>query len=211
MLRVEAYERFKRRLMSGELRPGQFVTQRELAALAGVPLNPAREAIQRLAFESLVKIHPQRGVQVVEASPRTINEAYDFRRMMETQAVRVFAERAPDALVDRLAGEARAEIEAFRAGRADLARATETDWRMHDEIVDFMGNGIVTEAFRINAARIRLCRVSNVLPPERLPKALAEHLDILAACRARDADAAVAALADHIETSRDIALGRARA
>ena len=45
MLRLRAYEEFRERLHSGELKPGQFVTQRELAKLVGVPLGAAREAI----------------------------------------------------------------------------------------------------------------------------------------------------------------------
>ena len=53
MTRLAAYESFKERLMTGELKPGQFVTQRELATLADVPLSIAREAIQKLQHETL--------------------------------------------------------------------------------------------------------------------------------------------------------------
>ncbi|WP_407649109.1 GntR family transcriptional regulator [Devosia algicola] len=47
MSRVAAYQNFRERLLSGELSPGQFVTQKELADLAGVPIATAREAIQK--------------------------------------------------------------------------------------------------------------------------------------------------------------------
>ena len=90
MLRLEAYEKFRERLLSGEIKPGQFVTQRELAKLVGVPVGAAREAIQRLEFESLLKVYPRRGIQVTEATARLIRNAYGFRMLIEKDAVRHF-------------------------------------------------------------------------------------------------------------------------
>ena len=41
-LRTDVYEQLKDRLLAGELRTGQFVSQRELADLLGATLNPVR-------------------------------------------------------------------------------------------------------------------------------------------------------------------------
>lgn len=208
MLRVEAYERFKSRLFSGELRPGQFVTQRELAELVGVPLGPAREAIQRLEFESLVKVYPQRGIQITDLSTRLIREAYQLRAILETGAVRHFAEGGARTVVESLFAQTRSVRE--RAGEAitDTLRreAVEVDWAMHDAVVDSLGNALFSEAYRVNAARIRLIRASNLFSDERLLGVMDEHLAILSACRDGKAARAAKLLEAHLATSRDRAL-----
>jgi DNA-binding GntR family transcriptional regulator len=42
-LRDQAYQRFTRGLLAREIRPGQFVTQRELSELTGMSLGAIRE------------------------------------------------------------------------------------------------------------------------------------------------------------------------
>ncbi|MGH7100965.1 MAG: GntR family transcriptional regulator [Acetobacteraceae bacterium] len=205
MFRVEAYERFKQRILSGELKAGQFVTQRELAQLAAVPLAAAREAIQRLEFESLMKVFPQRGIQIADVSVGRIRDAYQLRLIYEEAAIRIFAEKASEALIDDLLERTAVAAEGSRHKLTPQlrARAVETDWAMHDTIVDHAGNSLLTEAYRINAARIRLIRVTNVVSDARLPEVFAEHAAILEACRERDITAALDALRRHIETSED--------
>ena len=209
ILRLRAYEEFRERLLSGELKPGQFVTQRELAKLVGVPLGAAREAIQRLEFESLLKVYPQRGVQVAPASARQIRTAYQFRLVLEKEAVRNYAASAPIEEMTRL--EIATQRIVQRAKRSITARlqeeAVEVDWRMHDAFIDSLGNKIITESYRINAARIRLMRGSgNRLPPQRVVSALEEHLAILSACKARDVAGAIEQLERHIDASQKLTL-----
>ena len=47
-LRDKAYAEFTRHLFQREIRPGQFVSQRELVALTGMPLGAIRELVPRL-------------------------------------------------------------------------------------------------------------------------------------------------------------------
>ena len=83
MLRQDAYQKFRDCILSGDLKPGQFVTQKELCDLFGVPLGPAREAIQRLEYETLLKVYPKRGIQICDVSPRLIRNAFQFRCIIE--------------------------------------------------------------------------------------------------------------------------------
>ena len=59
----------------GELRTGQFVSQRELADLLGATLNPVREAIRKLEAEGLINVYAQRGIQIIEGGPKAINDS----------------------------------------------------------------------------------------------------------------------------------------
>ena len=76
MMRTDVYDQLKERLFSGELRAGQFVSQRELTELLGATLNPVREAIRKLEAEGLINVYAQRGIQIIEGDPKAINDAY---------------------------------------------------------------------------------------------------------------------------------------
>ena len=52
-LRAQAYESFQQQIVEANIRPGQFISQRELMQLLGMPLGAVRELIPRLeAFQA---------------------------------------------------------------------------------------------------------------------------------------------------------------
>ncbi|MFM7342656.1 MAG: GntR family transcriptional regulator, partial [Betaproteobacteria bacterium] len=63
-LRARAYESFAQQILHAQVRPGQFVSQRELMQLLDMPLGAVRELIPRLEAEGLLRTVPQRGLQI---------------------------------------------------------------------------------------------------------------------------------------------------
>jgi DNA-binding GntR family transcriptional regulator len=209
MLRVETYEKFKKCLLTGALRPGQFVTQRELMDLVGVPLGSAREAIQRLEYEGLVRVFPQRGIQIVDVTVSGQRDTLEYRQILEMHAIRHYARHAAIPQMEALEEATRAVLQRMSTEEVDAAlleQAVEVDWRMHDEIIDSLGNEIVSASYRVNAARIRLMRTTQRQAPARSIEAMKEHLAILQAARARDVEGAAAALERHLQVSRQRAI-----
>lgn len=210
-LRAQAYDAFTQHLLARRLLPGQFVTQRDLAALVGFPLGAVREMIPRLEAEGLIRTVAQRGLQVVAADPRLIRDAFQLREMIETEAVAHFARTAPDASIRREADALDAleyQVAAGAVGPDLVAEAQAVDWGFHDRIVEHLGNALLTGIHCVNAVRIRMMMYDRVtLTPELLAPALAEHRPVLAALAARDAPAAVAALRLHLASARRRALG----
>ena len=94
MMRSDVYDQLKERLFAGELRTGQFVTQRELAELLGATMNPVREAIRQLEAEGLITVYAQRGIQIIDGGSKAINDAYEYRLLLELNALRLFATTA---------------------------------------------------------------------------------------------------------------------
>ncbi len=203
MSRVVAYQEFRDRLFSGELLPGQFVTQKELAQLVGVPIGTAREVIQKLEHESLLKVHPQRGIQITDITTKFIRDSYGLRLSLELHAISIFASGEFAVAVKSMLKETRKAREALLDEMSDeaLERALVVDWNMHDKIIECTDNKLLIETYQVNAARLRLIRVNNRLTHDRAVAALDEHIKILEHCEAKDVDAAATMLGDHIETS----------
>ena len=93
-LREKAYRSFTRHLLARDIRPGQFISQRELVALTGQPLGAIRELIPRLEAEGLIVTVPQRGMQVAHVDLNLIRNAFQFRLLMEREAVAAFTRDA---------------------------------------------------------------------------------------------------------------------
>ena len=210
MMRSDVYDQLKVRLFAGELRSGQFVSQRELTELLGTTLNPVREAIRKLEAEGLINVYAQRGIQIVEADPKSINDAYDYRLLLELSALRHFVPTAAREVIDALARSVEASLAAIEAdpnSREGRLRALDKDYEFHKDLVAFQGNEIVSKHYSLNAARLRLFRINIGEPLERLDVAAREHLSILDACRKGNADLAISRLTRHIAISREHTLG----
>lgn len=210
-LRDKAYRAFTHRLLSEELKPGQFVSQRELVDLTSFPLGAIRELIPRLEAEGLIRTIPQRGMQIAQIDLSLVQQAYQFRLFIEREAIRLFAVAAPDAVLAEVRGAheailARAGSEGVDA--ALIADAQRTDWSFHDLIVDSLDNAIISNSYRVNSIKIRLIRQAlSRLAGDLVVPVMQDHLKILDALAARDPEAAALALSRHIETARLRALG----
>lgn len=210
LMREVAYERFKTQLFKRNLVPGQFVSQGELCELLDVPLGPTREALKRLEAESLVRLIPQRGIQITDIGVSLIRDAFEFRTILELAAVERFVGNASAATLERLEQSTRSTLERLSASTEPDSRlldaALQVDWGMHNLIVESVGNRILTAAHQQNFDKIRMIRLHG-RSPRYLPLAMEEHLAVIEAMQRRDADAAAAALQHHLACAERRALG----
>jgi DNA-binding GntR family transcriptional regulator len=210
LMREVAYERFKAQLFKRNLVPGQFVSQGELCALLDVPLGPTREALKRLEAESLVRLIPQRGIQIADIGVTLIHEAFEFRNILELAAVRHFALHHDDATLARIEEETRSIQKRLASGQETDSRlldaALQVDWALHNLIIESPGNRILINAHQQNFDKIKMIRLHG-RSPRYLPLAMEEHLPIIAALRKRDPEQAAAALARHLAAAERRALG----
>ena len=178
LMRELAYERFKVQLFKRNLQPGQFVSQGELCALLDVPLGPTREALKRLEAESLVRLIPQRGIQITDIGVTLIHEAFEFRSILELAAVRQFVKVASDAALDQLEQSTTAVLRRMSAAQTLDSRlldaALQVDWGMHNLIVESANNHILMSAHQQNFDKIKMIRLHG-RSPRFLPMAMEEH------------------------------------
>jgi DNA-binding GntR family transcriptional regulator len=210
-LRDRAYESFRQHLLAAEIRPGQFISQRELVELTGLTLGAIREMIPRLEADGLIVTVPKRGMQIAAMDLKLIRNAFELRRVLECEAVAVFTRHASDREIAALVAAHRAVLSRAEAGERSkqlLDEAQTTDWAMHDALIDALGNELIRNIYRVNSLKVRLARLEQSLLSETvLMSALREHGRILDAIAARDIGGAVEALRAHIESAHLRALG----
>jgi DNA-binding GntR family transcriptional regulator len=210
VLRLQAYEGFKQQLLESNLRPGEFVSQRKLCALLGLPLGAIREAIPRLEAEGLIKTVPQRGLQIANVDLKLVKNAFQLRLILEREGALRYAEIVTNEELDALAAKYRSIVDRAKRGvtRELLDEAQAADWGLHDRMIDSLGNEIISQLYRVNMLRIKLIRLDRVvLTPEALSPAMNEHLQLVAALRTHRQREIAAAIERHLTSARDRALG----
>jgi DNA-binding GntR family transcriptional regulator len=213
-LRAQAYQSFQQQIVDANIRPGQFISQRELMQLLGMPLGAVRELIPRLEAEGLLKTVPQRGLQVAHVDLKLINNAFQLRRLLEREAASRFVGTVSDRDLAAIEQSHLEIVERARSGEVDdklLSDATAVDWGLHDLMNDALGNELISDVYRINSLRVRLIKLEgSTLSPKVLIPAMEEHLWFLDALKRRDAPAVLERLSHHIESAHRRVLGLPR-
>jgi DNA-binding GntR family transcriptional regulator len=209
-LRDHAYSCFTNKLLAQDIQPGQFVSQRELVEVTGMPLGAIREMIPRLEADGLIRTSPKRGLQVLSIDLDLIRNAFQLRRIIEGEAFAAFCETASGDDLARIEKEhADIQHEAQTGVTPELLdRAQKVDWGFHDFVVDHMQNRIISDIHRVNAIKIRLIRNADTrMLPELVVSVMNEHMAIVASLLSRDRVATVTAIHAHIDSAKRRALG----
>ncbi len=89
-----AYQELERMITFQKLPPGSLVSESMLTEMTGFGRTPVREALQRLAREGMVQIHPNKGVLIPAASLEAQLRLLELRRELESLAVQLACKRA---------------------------------------------------------------------------------------------------------------------
>lgn len=208
-LRERAYASFTERLLARDIKPGQFVTQRELVAMTGFPLGAIRELVPRLEAEGLIRTVPQRGMQVAHVDLNLIRNAFQFRLFLERGATALYTQNASDEEIAEQRRRHEAIIARAEAGGDEtvIADAEEVDRMLHEAIIDHLDNEIVSQAFRVTWLKIRLIRQYETrIQNHILIPVMQDHLKVIAAIETRDPERATEEMSVHIGNARNRAM-----
>jgi len=177
-------------IISGELKPGVQLRQRDLAERFGVSVTPVREALRWLESEGLVRYDAHKGSTVVEAEAGATREKYQIRAVLEGLAAFLAAPRISDEDIrelesynERLAGEN------LRPGEVNDLNRT-----LHFRVYEMAGSPLLLALMRL------LWQSFPQGPQVARPRdeSVAEHKELIEALRDRDAVRAQAITQQHI-------------
>lgn len=151
-------DELRRLIISGALKPGQPLNEKDVADQLGVSRSPVRAALQRLVTERLLVAEPHKSVTVKAFTEDDIAEIYDARGAIETHAAtsvisagRERVERTARLLHDAL----HAISEALVA--SDRLELVEADLAFHRQLVACGGNSRLIEAYGLLSAETITC------------------------------------------------------
>lgn len=199
-----AYDRILENLFERKLPAGAFVSQNQLVELLDIPVAPLRDALRVLEAEGVLKIHPRSGIEFVKPGLELTKSTYQFRAILERAAVRVFAETADESLIAdiaRMHADLVTRIEAKGLSDDSMAEIERLEGILHDNIIGILANPLIETSYKRMHNYLRLVRLDRRLTPPLALRSLREHIQIIDACKTRNADAAEAALQAHFNAA----------
>jgi len=191
-------DELRRRILSGELRPGQRLKIDELASLCDVSHMPVREALRELHGEGVLDVLPHRGAVIRGVDRDFITNFYDVRAAIEAMLSARCARRADDAAIEALTSAA-ADFES-----ANDARSRVLANRVFHETINAAANNPqalqVLAQGRVLAEALRLRFGYGGGRPEAI---IAEHRALVDAVSDRDSDRAGDIAGRHCIAARD--------
>ena len=199
-LHDEVAARLRERIFAGELAPGSFIDEADLAAQMKISRTPLREALKVLTAEGLVRHEPRRGCFVNEVTEKDLDEIFPVLALLEGRCAYEAAQNASDADLQTLE-----ELHQKLARHAKAKRITEyyeANFAIHEAIIALADNrwlaGVIADLRKI----VKLARLQQLRAPGRLEQSLTEHMAVFAALKARDAEGADAAMRTHLTRQR---------
>lgn len=191
-----AYEQIKGRILSMELRPGQFLNEATLCQLLDLGRMPVHQAIHRLQAEGLLEVIPRKGLVVRAESLHDILELLEARMAMEPNIAALAAERISAeqvAHLRKLLAQSRAHVhQSQRAAFRDLDRA------FHLTVGEGAGNRSLAAVLRPLHERSDLIWHLRIMPQDGLKVTQKEHEAVLKAIVRRDSQGARDAMQAHL-------------
>lgn len=186
----------EKRIITGELKPGDRLRELEIAREFNTSQTPVREAFESLHTQKLLESIPYRGTYVRAISSQEMQEAYAVRGVLEQLAAELAAPRLQGNIADLRAIQHDLHTAAVQGDIENYAKHNE---RFHRAIVEHSQNQLLIESWRNLGfeARVRIL-MSKHAEPDLVARA-AEHDPVIEALDKGDGKVAGKHLRQHAE------------
>ena len=202
----EGFDRFVRAVGDGRLKPGETLTQAQLCEFLDISLSPLRETLVLLEEYGLISVKARAGLTVVNPELSFVRENYQFRILIETEALATFVANISKDWLSAVRAHQQAvkeELEDEHHGHDALVKFVALDEFIHSNIVAAMKNKSIQSTHLRLLQNIRMVRTMHetVAYRSHLIHASQEHLELLDCIQTKDLDKAKATLQRHFESS----------
>ena len=192
--------RLRQAILNAEFGLGEVLSEDKLASAFGISRTPVRDALTVLQAQGLIAIRPHHGSIVFLPTRQEVSDLYEFRAILELQALRMSIAYKRDGTIAAL----RKANEAMEVGRenGDLLAVAQADAAFHRAFVENCANQYLMESYDLVSVRVIaiLTRISMALGNIRA-RAMNEHAAIISALENGNTSKAKSLLSAHIMKS----------
>ncbi len=200
LYRDEIYEYFRKKIIAGDLKPGDRIVETRWAKELGVSQSPVREAIRELELNGLVENKPFYGTFVKEISKKNIIDAFKVRISLEVLAVK----EAIKVITDEQLEEIHSLINAMEdaAEENDIDLFIDKDALFHEKIVKLADNEMLLKLWS-QCHIVEWTQFSTITSKMGIKKLATRHEDVYNALFERNVEKAVEIIASHVQELMD--------
>ena len=186
----------RRAIVTMRIRPGEMLSEQDIAGKLGVSRQPVREAFIKLGEAGLLRVLPQRGTLVVKISRAAVEDARFIREALECAVAREAARLMTPAQGVALSNNLARQRKTIRAQDAEAFFALDEEFhRLLAEAAQRPSTWDVVEDVKPQMDRVRFLSLPDATP---LSVLVNQHAAILAAVKAGSGPRAVTAMRAHL-------------
>jgi len=197
LLSQKVYRALKIEIIKGSLKPGTKLSEGKIAEQMGVSRTPVREALRKLAAEGFVKISPNQGVVVSNASVEDVQEVLQIRGVLEGLAARLATKRINEEEIKELE-KYQKRMEHY-TNKDNVLAFSEMDAEFHELILNICGNNRLIQIRENLSDQAHRYRIRSLSVPGRLKYSFKEHQEIVEALKRKNTKQADRLSQKHIE------------
>ncbi len=185
-LREKIYKLIKKAILKRELKPGERITEIDLANRFGISRTPIREAFRRLESEGFLTIFPRKGATVTEINEKNVIEFYQIKGALEALAGKL--------AVANITSEDIKEMERLNDKLKEISFSDEDTAfdefnkihnSFHEKFISLSGNTLLIEILRNLVKRFMRFRLM-VEQSNFIREVILQHEDIIEAFKRKD-------------------------
>ncbi len=192
----DVYERIKTDILTLSRKPGSEIRINDIAEDMGISRSPVRDALMRLADESLVDIIPQRGCWVSLIDLGRVEEERFLRHSLEKSVIGLFIDLAKDSDIAKLLYFVSLQKEALKEN--DGISFFTYDDEMHQSIFQSADRGRIWQLIARETGHYRRMRILSFDQPGVLDMNIRQHVELIDALKSKDLSRALEIEGEHL-------------
>lgn len=197
-----AYSNIKESIITGELKPGEPIVEKQLAKVLEISRTPLREALHRLELEELVVRQMNGRLKVASISVQEVKEIFAVRGKLEGLVIAHATENATAKDIDYLQTILEMIKNSFKEGQTEGILYYGSEF--HSFIYELSKNKTAVKIlYQLNDHINRYRRMISNHNINRFEKSISEHEQMIKCMRENDMESAQLAMEHHIKASMD--------
>lgn len=195
----QAYRSIRTKIVSGEYREGERLTEKRLSEELGFSRTPVREAVGRLILEGFIENQGGYTTRVAEFPGDEVEQVYEIRRLLECYSARRAARLATEEEIARLrAIHDRMRADTPPADQEAYQRLTQANEEFHKEIVAAARSPRLKALIMMAFDMGMVVRTYRMFSAAELRRSLNHHAELIEAIEARQPDWAESVMSAHL-------------
>lgn len=194
----QVYERLEEHILNGDYKPGDILTEKQLASELGVSRTPIREAISRLTYDNLL-IDTSVGSEVRGINEDDVKDLYEVKKKLEVIAAKRAAKNISDEDLEKMKDIVDQQI--YYAGKEDSEKVRNLDTDFHDLIYSSSGSVTFEQILSGVHRKLKKYRRNSLKSKKRIKESVSEHEEIYKALKDRNVKDVEKLMARHLDNA----------
>lgn len=196
---LDVYQELKDSILTLKLKPGQVISENEIAGLYNVSRTPIKSAFLRLKCEKYIEIVPQKGSYVTLLDMKYIKDIIYMRTVLELDMLKtIIDENLVGQVVEKLEDNLEQQMHLINSENVNPNSFYEVDSAFHRCFFEEAGRENMWEVIQDCQVYYSRFRMLDTMVTARYKELHAEHKRIVAALKNKDKQELKACVFDHL-------------